>query len=54
MADTRKFQYRCSNGHEIYSAQGPLTKCLAISKGSPCKGTLTPFGPGSKAAKEKK
>lgn len=49
MADHSTYQYRCSKGHEIYSEK-PLTKCLAYSKGSPCKGTLTRFGPGSKTA----
>lgn len=47
MADDRKYQYMCSNGHEMISAKA-LTKCLAIVRGSPCKGKLTRFGPGSK------
>lgn len=42
-----KYQYRCSNGHEIYSAT-EVVKCLVVVRGSPCKGTLTRFGPGSK------
>lgn len=47
MADNRKFQYKCSNGHELASEKS-LDKCLVVVKGSPCKGTLARFGRGSK------
>lgn len=47
MADKRTFHYICSNGHEIL-AEKPVEKCLAIVKGSPCKGKLTRIGRGSK------
>ncbi len=47
MADNRKFQYICSEGHEIL-AENPVGKCLAIVRGSPCKGKLTRVGRGSK------
>lgn len=46
-----KYQYKCSEGHEIYSEK-EHTKCLVLVP-KPCKGTLTRFGPGSKT-KEKK
>lgn len=47
MADQRKYQYKCSKGHEIISEK-EQSKCLAIVLGSPCKGKLTRFGKGSK------
>jgi hypothetical protein len=48
MSDDRKFFYKCSNGHDMASPK-EQTKCLAIVKGSPCKGTLTRYGKGSRA-----
>lgn len=47
MADKRKFQYLCENGHEIL-AEKEIDACLAIVRGVPCKGKLTRVGPGSK------
>lgn len=48
MADNRKFQYKCSKGHDIISEK-EQTKCPVIALGSPCKGTLTRVGRGSKS-----
>lgn len=54
VAEDRKFMYKCSEGHEIISPF-EQKRCLAIVKGSPCKGKLVRFGPGSKTeTKEKK
>lgn len=44
--------YRCSCGHEIASPK-ELAACPAFDKGSPCRGTLTRFGTGSRKASER-
>src|SRR5688572_11960521 len=49
MADNRKFQYKCSKGHDIISEK-EQTKCLVVSLGSPCKGILSRVGKGSKTS----
>lgn len=46
MAD---YRYQCSEGHYIETNR-PLTECLAMHKGSPCKGTLSTKGKREKAA----
>lgn len=47
MADRPTYEYRCDRNHEIVSRR-PLSKCIAVVKGSPCPGKLTRFGKGSR------
>lgn len=48
--DLPRFEYRCSAGHVI-GADHPIPSCPAYVLGSPCTGTLTRFGQGSRLAK---
>lgn len=47
--DLPAFEYLCSNGHALASSR-PLEACPAVVKGSPCRGTLTRRGRGSRRA----
>lgn len=47
VTDAPKYQYHCSEGHLIHSSQ-EHDHCLAIVRGSPCKGTLKRVGRGSR------
>lgn len=52
VTDTR-FYYRCNRDpkHEILEARRTYDQCPVVVHGSPCNGTLTQFGPGSRKAK---
>lgn len=45
--------YTCSSGRHELASRHPLTKCPGYWLGSPCKGTLTRVGKGSRPKKEK-